>query len=131
MVGMMIGDAMKPILTSQAELRERIIGIDSNGTGRTPGTLQRQDAKLQQLDDGQLHIIKQLTSFQNALDAITISTSTWSKARFYKNLPIWLGVLAAVVASVIGYLGYRAHASHEITQGPHAQVETIPADASN
>lgn len=122
MVSAMIGEAMAPVLKSQAELRERIIGIDSNGTGRSPGALQRQDAKLQQLDEGQIHIIEQL-------GVLTTRSETWSKAKFYKSLPIWIAIILSLIGSVIGYLTYRAHTGREITQGPHAQV--MRYDAGN
>lgn len=121
MVDARLAVLLGPLTGQVAELRTRIIGIDGNGTGRE-GALQRQDKKLQDLDDGQIHIIEQLR-------VLTTRSETWSKAKFYKSLPIWIAIILSLIGSVIGYLTYRAHTGHEITQGPHAQV--MRYDAGN
>jgi hypothetical protein len=121
MVDARLAAALAPLTSDVAELRMRIIGIDGNGTGRE-GALQRQDKKLQQLDDGQLHIIKQL-------GVLTARSETWSKAKFYKSLPIWLALILSLIGSVIGYLVYRQHTGHEVSQQGHAQVQ--PSNATN
>lgn len=119
MVDARLAAALGPLTSTVGDLRARIIGIDGNGTGRK-GVLQRQDEKLQQLDDGQLHIIKQL-------GILTTRSETWSKAKFYKNLPVWLGIILSLIAAVIAYLAYRAHTGHEVSQQGHAQVQTYDA----
>ena len=119
MVSAMIGEAMKPVLSLQAELRTRIIGIDGNGTGRE-GELQRQNTKLTALDEGQIFIIKELAE-------IKVSTQTWNKETFYKQLPVWVGIAFALIGSVIGYLTYRAKIGQEVSKQGHSQV--VPYDA--
>lgn len=123
MVSAMIGDAIKPVLLSQAELRERIIGIDSNGTSRTPGALQRQDVKLQQLDDGQMHMIEQLT-------LLTTRQENWSKKGFWNLLRWGIPIIITLLALLLSYAGYRAANNKPLASAPVVR-ETIPADASN
>jgi hypothetical protein len=49
MISAAVAAALVPIQRNQAELRERLIGIDGNGTGRI-GVLQKQDEKMQAMD---------------------------------------------------------------------------------
>lgn len=122
MVGVMIGDAMKPVLKSQEELRTRLIGIDGNGTGRE-GELQRQNKKLCDLDDGQKFMIEQLHT-------ITTRQESWSKKKFWSLVRWGIPIIITLLALLLSYMGWRAAQNKPLANIPVIR-ETIPADASN
>lgn len=104
-------------------LKQRIIGIDGNGTGKI-GVLQKQDIVLAELKQNQKVIEKKL-------DDLSISLNTWSKARFWHNLRWLLVVLVTLLGVLISYMAYRTIAHPSAPLAIHATNGSTQTDASN
>lgn len=85
----------------QGELRERIIGIDSNGTGRRPGVLQRQDAVLAEMKTQQ-------ATMDTKLNTLLTRSTSWNKQEIWKAFRWFLMFLIAFIVMIIAYLTYHA-----------------------
>jgi hypothetical protein len=83
-----------------AEIRERIIGIDGNGTGRI-GALQRQDAQLASIKS----TVKDIGA---KVDALTTAMTTWNKRDVLKLAGWVFGTLIAMSAVAVAYMDYHA-----------------------
>lgn len=98
-VTVQLANAMQPVLRAQAETRERLIGIDGNGTGRE-GALQRQDKKLVEMS-GQIEDVK------TSVSTLVERSETVSKKKIWE-LAQWaiggLGAFATVIAGM--WLGH-------------------------
>lgn len=101
------------------KIEGRIIGIDGNGTGKK-GALQRQDDKLEELAGNQ-------AAMSTKLDTLLHRSKSWDKATFWKAFKWWIGLILALIGSVIGYLSYRAKTGHEISKAPTALTQNFDA----
>lgn len=99
MVSAMLGEALKPVLRAQAETRERLIGIDGNGTGRE-GVLQRQDKKLEEMSG-------QLAEVKDGQALLLTRSESWSKKAIWEFAQWVIGGAGALGAAVAGmWLGH-------------------------
>lgn len=92
------------------ELRQRIIGVDGNGTG-SEGVLQRQDKAIDRLEAGQDGMSAQLTLLVNR-------SKYWNKADIWKAVRWFLMFLVALAAVCVSYMAYHA------TYHPHDPLIT-------
>jgi hypothetical protein len=83
----------------QSELRERIIGIDGNGTGRE-GALQRQDKVLARLVEGHAEMSDNITTLVNR-------SQSWNKKNVWEFAKWVIGGLGALGTVLLGmYIGH-------------------------
>lgn len=99
------------------EIKERVIGIDGNGTGRI-GALQRQDRKLEELVDNQELLTKNQHEMNAKLDLFIHSANSWDKTSVISVLYQGFGSILVILGLIIGYITYRdAHRpEHPIAQ---------------
>lgn len=117
MVSAMMSQALNPVLTSMAEIRTRIIGMDGNGTGRE-GALQRQDKSIARLDEGQVFIIEKLGGITDQLHTITNRQETWSKKKFWNWVKWGIPVIITMASLTLAYIMYRAANNKPIASSP-------------
>lgn len=117
MVSAMMAQALNPVLTSMAEIRTRIIGMDGNGTGRE-GVLQRQDKSIARLDDGQVFIIEKLGGLSEQLHTLTTRQETWSKKKFWNWVKWGIPVIITLIALLLTYVTFRASSNRPIASIP-------------
>jgi hypothetical protein len=85
----------------QGELRERIIGIDSNGTGRRPGVLQRQDTMLATMKTQQ-------DDMDTKLNVLLHRSNSWNKQDVWRAVRWFLVFLVSLATLLVAYLAYHA-----------------------
>lgn len=124
MIDLAISNSMLATEKRLAKIEERIIGIDSNGTGRSPGILQQHGSQLKNLDEGQVYIISQLNK-------LTKHAETWTKADVWRFVKWSIITIIALLGLVVSYLAYREtlHARGLAIYTPHAQIQTHSNDA--
>lgn len=116
-------ERLSEIKTTQAEIRQRIIGMDGNGTGKI-GVLQRQDMKLAELSEKQDMLESNQTAMNVKLDTIIHQTTSWDKAKVWEALKWMFATILAILSLILGYLGYRAIMHPQGAVAQHASLSS-------
>jgi hypothetical protein len=91
-----------------SEMRERIIGIDSNGSGRRPGVLQRQDAVLGELKDGQEKMKLGQEQMKSNIETLVRRSQSWNKKNVWELAKWIIGGLGALTSVLLAmWIGHK------------------------
>ena len=116
MAGLMIADAMKPVMMELRWLREHVLKMDGNG-GPTKGSIQRQDDKIAELHE-------ELQMVGKDVKTLITTSETISKAALLKWICWGVGTMIAMGMLILGIMGYRA--SHHLSpMAAHRAATTL------
>ncbi len=115
------------LLPAIAEIKNRIVAIDRNGTGTRPGILQLQDVEIKKLQESQNRLQDGQVKIERKIDDYHKDATTWSKKDVIKSIAWVCGTIISIIAVIFSYLQYH-NAFH--SSEPLFTQHSITADNS-